>query len=70
MSDVKLINGDTFRQKLGGISRATLWRWSKADKDFPKPIFICGHQNRYLEKEADDYILLKVAERGAMIKSF
>jgi predicted DNA-binding transcriptional regulator AlpA len=39
-----------------GISRVTLWRYSKRFEDFPKPVIITGTK-RFVTKEIDDWLL-------------
>jgi predicted DNA-binding transcriptional regulator AlpA len=52
----KFIKSGAFREMLGGVSRATLWRLSKQDPDFPEPHprfgYVLGEAQAYIEKKA------------------
>ena len=61
----RLIKRKTFSNKLGDPSRATFWRWSKKDKNFPKPIPIDGGQDLYSDTETDEYVEHLIAQRQA-----
>jgi hypothetical protein len=59
----RLISDLTFRAKLGGISRATLWRLRHEDERCPQPVKLLG-QNRTDEGEADVYIEQLLEDRS------
>jgi len=51
---MKYIRIDELRAKLGGVSPATIWRWTK-EGAIPRP-FKIGGTNVWLEHEVDDHI--------------
>jgi predicted DNA-binding transcriptional regulator AlpA len=46
-----------------GISRVTLWRYSKRFHDFPRPVLI-GGVKRWVSKEIDDWLLSHRTNEG------
>jgi predicted DNA-binding transcriptional regulator AlpA len=49
---------------LTGASRATLWRWSKADPTFPKPFHLSAAITCWDEGEIFEWLEAKKATRG------
>ena len=66
MPELNLITQTQFARKLGFRGRTTIWRLKKIDPDFPKTVLI-GGSDRYVDHEADEYILAKIKQRAAMI---
>lgn len=55
------------RERLGGVSHVTIWRWVRANQ-FPAPIKPGGgSMSRWLEREVDEHIEARAAERTAGI---
>lgn len=51
------------RERLGGVSHVTVWRWVRAGQ-FPAPIKPGGGKmSRWLSREVDDHIEARAAER-------
>ena len=51
----QLITARQARELLGGVSEMTLWRWSRAHTDFPKPYRI-GRRKFYDEHELQQWL--------------
>lgn len=50
----RMLSGDEVRERLGGISKATLWRWKK-DEIIPQPIKN-GASVMWVKSDIDDHI--------------
>ncbi len=64
-NEPKYIRPKEVRVMLGGISAATLWRYTTQTDDFPKPIKLTknGRAVAYNAKELEDYLNSKCLER-------
>lgn len=51
---------------LSGASRATIWRWTKTDPNFPRPFHLSPAVTCWDEREVVDWIEGKKAQRGAL----
>lgn len=58
---MKIIRDVAVAEKLG-TSTTTVWRKSKNEPDFPKPVRLSDAITGWLESEVDDYIARKVRE--------
>jgi predicted DNA-binding transcriptional regulator AlpA len=57
-----LIPEPVVRQKTGGLGRTTRWRLMRAG-DFPRPVKV-GWRDLWSEREIDEWIARRLAERG------
>jgi predicted DNA-binding transcriptional regulator AlpA len=51
--------------QLTGVSRPTIWRWTKTDPTFPKPFQLSPAITCWDAQEVTDWIETKKAARGA-----
>jgi len=59
----KLITAATVCDRLGGVSRMTLWRWLRDPTiDLPTPVYI-KHRRYWLEHEIEAYARRAMASR-------
>lgn len=64
--NIELLTAVQVRERLGGVSHVTLWRWVRAGK-FPKPIKPGDNKLvRWLAREVDEHIEARVTERDAV----
>lgn len=61
-SKPRLIPFNDVRDRLGGISRTTIWRLCSQD-NFPKPIRATAGRSLWLESEIDQWIADRAASR-------
>jgi predicted DNA-binding transcriptional regulator AlpA len=61
--ELRLITEMQFSEKLGFRGRTSIWRLKKSDPDFPKTVCVGGSE-RYVDREADDFIRAKINQRG------
>lgn len=59
-----ILRTPTVQERLGGITRSTLWRWVKAGR-FPKPVQLGPQAVGWLEHEIDAWLEARAAERDA-----
>lgn len=52
--------------KKAGFSVPTLWRKSKDDPDFPKPVKVSDNVTGWIESELDDFLRRRVAASRAV----
>jgi predicted DNA-binding transcriptional regulator AlpA len=63
-SDLRLIPFPVLKDRLGGLSRSTIWRMVTR-KDFPRPIRASAGRALWLESEIDAWIAAKAEHRAA-----
>jgi hypothetical protein len=64
---VVLIPAEVHRNRCGGISRTSEWRYIKADPDWPRPVKGPNGQICYVDAESRAYVrkLIAARERAA-----
>lgn len=59
---VKLLRLPAVRERLGGVSKVTIWRWRCAGK-FPQSVELSPGCIAFIESEIDEFLAEKIAAR-------